>query len=98
MSCSASVTTRPSWVWSTVTGRLQGRRPSRARRSCNWHVADIAATFERLLSMGATEYQPITARGEQGFVTAALVDPFGNVLGVMYNRHYVQILRSGEPA
>ena len=40
---------------------------------------------------GATEYQPITPRGE-GFVTAAVVDPFGNVLGVMYNPHYLEIL------
>jgi hypothetical protein len=25
-------------------------------------------------------------------VTAAVVDPFGNVLGVMYNPHYLEIL------
>ncbi len=55
-----------------------------------WHVDDLEATVRRLLSMGATEYQPITPRGE-GFVTAAVVDPFGNVLGVMYNPHYVEI-------
>ena len=24
-----------------------------------WHVDDVAATFERLLSMGAKEYQPV---------------------------------------
>jgi predicted enzyme related to lactoylglutathione lyase len=59
-----------------------------------WHVDDIAATFERLLSMGAKEYQPITPRGDKGFVTAAVVDPFGNVLGIMYNPHYVEILAS----
>jgi predicted enzyme related to lactoylglutathione lyase len=59
-----------------------------------WHVDDIAATFEKLLSMGAKEYQPITSRGEAGFVTAAVIDPFGNVLGVMYNPHYVQTLKS----
>ena len=52
---------------------------------------DTAATFKKLLSMGAKEYQPITPRGE-GFVTAAVVDPFGNVLGIMYNPHYVEIL------
>jgi predicted enzyme related to lactoylglutathione lyase len=62
-----------------------------------WHVDDLAATMERLLSMGATQYQPITPRGE-GFVTAALVDPFGNVLGVMYNQHYLDILASAGPA
>ena len=62
-----------------------------------WHVEDVAATFERLLAMGATEYQPITPR-EEGFVTVAVVDPFGNVLGVMYNPHYLEILGSGGPA
>ena len=63
-----------------------------------WHVDDIDATFERLLSMGAKEYQPITPRGTEGFVTAAVVDPFGNVLGVMHNPHYVEILASLKPA
>jgi predicted enzyme related to lactoylglutathione lyase len=62
----------------------------------NWHVDDIAATMDRLLAMGAKEYQPITPRGE-GFVNAAVVDPFGNVLGVMYNPHYLEIL-AGRPA
>jgi predicted enzyme related to lactoylglutathione lyase len=60
-----------------------------------WHVDDIAATFEKLLSMGAKEYQPITPRGEKGFVTAAVADPFGNVLGIMYNPHYLEVLGSG---
>ncbi len=57
----------------------------------HWHVDDLDATVQRLLAMGATEYQPITPRGE-GFVTAAVVDPFGNVLGVMYNPHYLEVL------
>jgi predicted enzyme related to lactoylglutathione lyase len=57
-----------------------------------WHVDNVAATFEKLLSMGASEYQPITPRGDKGFVTAAVVDPFGNVLGIMYNPHYVDVL------
>jgi hypothetical protein len=50
----------------------------------------------KLLSMGAKEYLPITARGDSGFVTAAVVDPFGNILGVMYNPHYVDILGARE--
>lgn len=57
-----------------------------------WHVDDLAVTVQRLLSMGAREYQPITPRGDGDFVTAAVVDPFGNVLGVMYNPHYLEIL------
>ena len=62
-----------------------------------WHVDDLKATVARLLSMGAREYQPITPRGP-GFVTAAVVDPFGNVLGVMSNPHYLEVLASTRPA
>jgi predicted enzyme related to lactoylglutathione lyase len=65
-----------------------------------WHVDDVEATFERLLSMGAKEHEPVTARGDAGFVTASVIDPFGNILGVMYNPHYVDVLgdrRSREP-
>jgi catechol 2,3-dioxygenase-like lactoylglutathione lyase family enzyme len=57
----------------------------------NWHVDDIEATVARLLELGATEYEPITPRSES-FVTASVVDPFGNVLGVMYNPHYLEIV------
>jgi len=56
-----------------------------------WHVDDLKATLEKLISMGAKEYQPITDRTE-GFVTAAVVDPFGNILGIMSNPHYLEIL------
>jgi predicted enzyme related to lactoylglutathione lyase len=63
-----------------------------------WHVDDITAAFEKLLAMGAKEYQPVTNQGDSGFVTASVVDPFGNVLGVMYNPHYVEILKSSGRA
>jgi predicted enzyme related to lactoylglutathione lyase len=56
-----------------------------------WHVDDVRGTVEKLLAMGATEHLPVTERGP-GFVTASVVDPFGNILGVMYNRHYVEQL------
>lgn len=56
-----------------------------------WHVDDLPATVAKLLAMGAKEYEPITER-EAGFVTASVVDPFGNVLGVMHNPHYLEML------
>ena len=60
-----------------------------------WQVDDLAATFARLLELGATEYEPITERGEgTGFATAAVLDPFGNVLGIMANPHYVAMTAS----
>jgi predicted enzyme related to lactoylglutathione lyase len=58
----------------------------------SWAVDDVQATLDRLLAMGAKEHQPIIKRGD-GFVTASVVDPFGNVLGFMYNQHYLDILQ-----
>ncbi|MFG2329573.1 VOC family protein [Streptomyces sp. NPDC048604] len=60
-----------------------------------WHVDDVSATLERLLSLGAKEYEPLTERGA-GFVTASVTDPFGNILGVMYNQHYLDVLGSRD--
>ncbi|TVL91327.1 VOC family protein [Streptomyces sp. SAJ15] len=56
-----------------------------------WHVDDVEGAFERLLSLGATAYEKPIERGP-GFVTASVVDPHGNVLGVMYNQHYLDML------
>ncbi len=63
-----------------------------------WAVDDVDAAMARLLSLGCTELDPVTPR-EAGFVTASVVDPFGNILGVMYNPHYLSIVEaSGRPA
>ena len=58
-----------------------------------WHVDDIEATLAKLVSMGAREYEALTERGA-GFVTASVVDPFENVLGIMNNPHYLEVLDS----
>ncbi|SKD04160.1 hypothetical protein SAMN05660461_2770 [Chitinophaga ginsengisegetis] len=60
-----------------------------------WHVDDIQAGLEKLLQLGATTFEPVTERGH-GFVTASVVDPFGNILGIMYNPHYVEVLKANE--
>ena len=62
-----------------------------------WHVDDVRVTFEKLLSLGAKEHQKLIDRGE-GFVTASVVDPYGNILGIMYNQHYLQVLDSAKKA
>ena len=62
-----------------------------------WHVDDVAATLERLMAMGANEYQPLTHR-EAGWITASVVDPFGNILGIIYNPHYLEILGANGTA
>lgn len=57
-----------------------------------WAVDDVHAAFDRLLALGATPHDKPTPRGDSGFVTASVVDPFGNVLGVMENPHYHEVL------
>ena len=60
-----------------------------------WHVEDLPAALDRLLTMGAKEHEALTER-EEGFATASVVDPFGNILGIMYNPHYLEVLGSTE--
>jgi len=61
-----------------------------------WHVDDVSAALQKLQSMGARVHEERTER-EAGFVTASVVDPFGNILGVMHNPHYLEVL-AGAPA
>ncbi len=43
------------------------------------------------MALGAAEYEPLTTR-DPGFTTASVIDPFGNILGVMHNPHYLEVL------
>ncbi len=61
-----------------------------------WHVDDVEATLDRLVALGATRHQPPRDFGE-GFIGASVIDPFGNILGVMYNPHYLEMLTSRIP-
>jgi len=54
-----------------------------------WHVDDVAATYRRALDRGATVHDEIRERGE-GFVTASVTDPFGNVLAFMSNPNWLE--------
>ncbi len=62
-----------------------------------WHVDDVKTTLDDLLSRGAKQIEGPQDRGE-GFVTASVTDPFGNILGIMYNPHYLEILGSTPKA
>jgi predicted enzyme related to lactoylglutathione lyase len=76
----------------------QGEVPSQPGGAVTyWHVDDVQATVDRLESLGATVLEKPTERGP-GFITASVVDPFGNILGVMYNKHYLEMLQSHDRA
>ena len=52
----------------------------------------MQVTFDRLLAKGAKPHQP-PRHFSEGFVGASVVDPFGNILGIMHNPHYLDVLR-----
>ncbi len=56
-----------------------------------WAVDDVEGEYRRLLGLGATAHEKPVERGP-GYVTASVVDPFGNILGVMFNQHYLDVL------
>lgn len=68
-----------------------GMQPGLGGAIIYWHVDDIENALSRLKSLGATEHDPLTKRGESGFVTATVLDPFGNILGIMYNPHFAEL-------
>lgn len=51
------------------------------------HVDDVPAALASLVERGAAVFEPVIERGG-GFVTASIVDPFGNVLGLMTSPHW----------
>ncbi|SKC40509.1 VOC family protein [Plantibacter cousiniae (nom. nud.)] len=51
------------------------------------HVDDIQTAFERVRDLGADEFDAVTQRGE-GWWSASVVDPFGNLLGLIQSPHW----------
>ena len=52
-----------------------------------WGVEDIHKAYQRLLNLGATSVSEVQDVGG-GILVAELRDPFGNVLGIIYNPHF----------
>lgn len=52
-----------------------------------WGVNDINETFNRLISLGASENEKPYNVGDD-LMTATVKDPFGNVIGLIYNPHF----------
>jgi predicted enzyme related to lactoylglutathione lyase len=69
----------------------KGAKPGPGGAVLFWHVDDLPAVLDRAKAMGASEYEPVIER-EAGFVTASVLDPFGNILGLMHNPHYLETL------
>jgi predicted enzyme related to lactoylglutathione lyase len=52
-----------------------------------WGVEDIRSSYKRLLDLGATSVSEVQDVGG-GILVAEVRDPFGNVLGIIYNPHF----------
>ena len=52
-----------------------------------WGVADAEATFRRLIALGATQRSAVQEVGE-GIRVATVLDPFGNIFGIIENPHF----------
>jgi predicted enzyme related to lactoylglutathione lyase len=72
-----------------------GPRPDPAGATVYWHVHDPQAAVDRLVSLGARVIEAPRDFGH-GFIGASVVDPFGNILGVMRNPHYLEVLASSK--
>ncbi|MCA9833256.1 MAG: VOC family protein [Thermomicrobiales bacterium] len=59
-----------------------------------WAVDDLEQSVARLEELGATVKEPIRNFGDNGFRAATMIDPFGNLVGVMENPHYEGILEA----
>ena len=52
-----------------------------------WGVVNVDAALKHLLSLGAAEHTNVQDVGE-GIRVATVLDPFGNILGVIENPHF----------
>jgi catechol 2,3-dioxygenase-like lactoylglutathione lyase family enzyme len=68
-------------------GLIPDAEPAISGAQAFWGVPDIEREFKRLLSLGASELEPVTEVGG-GIKVAAVRDPFGNRLGIIDNPHF----------
>jgi predicted enzyme related to lactoylglutathione lyase len=85
---------QPFYVGFNVGGYELGLDPDPSPKSKGtggvvvyWGVADADAELKRLLSLGATEHSGVQDVGENIRV-ATVLDPFGNIFGIIENPHF----------
>lgn len=79
---------QPFYVGYNIGGYELGLQPDEAVTGDNvlayWGVSNIEEEYQRLLSLGGTEHEKPTNVGGE-IVVATVKDPWGNVLGLIYN-------------
>lgn len=84
---------QPFYVGFNVGGFELGLVPDAPRSSppggvvALWGVDDVAAACTRLVALGATRHEEPQDVGG-GITCASVLDPFGNILGLICNPHF----------
>jgi len=80
---------QPFYVGYDVGGYELGLLPDATQSTAGvyWGVKDITAAYARLLELGAQPHAEVTDVGE-GIRVAEVLDPWGNVLGIIENPHF----------
>ena len=68
-------------------GLVPDGQPGTAGATVYWGVDDIEAEVARIVALGATVHTAIEEVGES-IKVVDLLDPFGNLLGLIYNPHF----------
>lgn len=83
----------PYYVGFTVAGDELGLQPAGdatekpgARQTAYWSVVDVREALAHFLEHGAREHNPVEEVGG-GILLASVLDPFGNVVGLIQNPH-----------
>ena len=84
---------QPFHVGFEIGGYELGLQPVRADLTAGtnvltyWGVDNIETAHAHMLALGASPHEAIQDVGE-GIKVAAVTDPFGNVVGLIENRHF----------
>jgi len=80
----------PFYVGFSISGYELGLQPPDGERIAGnsaiayWAVPDVKAAYDRFIGLGATTHEKPTDVGG-GVITAAVKDPWGNIIGLIYN-------------
>lgn len=81
----------PFYVGFNIAGYELGLMPDESTVGNNtvtyWGVDDVNSTFERFLALGAKVDEAPQDVGSN-IVTASVKDPWGNIIGLIYNPHF----------
>lgn len=84
----------PFYVGFNIGGYELGLQPEESpitEKTANvvtyWGVENIQSAYDRIVSLGASEHEKPTNVGGE-IMTASVKDPFGNIIGLIYNPEF----------